>query len=133
MPNVTLKIIRLLPLAALLVLFGVGLGGCSKPVAADNGVPVTGDAAAGAALIIKLGCGSCHAIPGIVDAGGMVGPPLDHMARRQFIAGMLRNTPDNMVHWLRFPQQVVPGNAMPDLGIDDHDARQLTAYLATLK
>jgi len=93
----------------------------------------TGDLSAGAALITKLGCGACHGIPGIVDAAGLVGPPLDHIASRQFIAGVLRNTPDNMVQWLRFPQRVVPGNAMPDLGISEADARQLTAYLETLK
>jgi cytochrome c2 len=109
------------------------LVGCSSRNAMDNGRPVTGDPAAGAALIVKLGCGSCHDIPGIVDAHGMVGPPLAHIARRQFIAGMLRNTPDNMTTWLRFPQHIVPGNGMPDLGISDHDGRQITAYLATLK
>lgn len=91
------------------------------------------DVAAGAALITKLGCGSCHTIPGIVDANGLVGPPLDRIASRQFIAGVLRNTPDNMVEWLRFPQRIVPGNAMPDLGISEADAQRLTAYLETLK
>ena len=116
-----------------LVVASLFLVGCSSQNARDNGRPVTGDAAAGAALIVKLGCGSCHDIPGIVDAHGMVGPPLAHVDRRQFIAGMLRNTPDNMASWLRFPQHIVPGNAMPDLAISDHDARQITAYLATLK
>ena len=83
-----------------------------------NATPPPGsDAAAGAALIEKLGCGSCHTVPGIVDAAGLVGPPLDHMANRQYIAGVLRNTPDNMIQWLRFPQKIVPGNAMPDLAI----------------
>jgi cytochrome c2 len=109
------------------------VAGCTSQAAKDNGHPVSGDATAGAALIRKLGCGSCHDIPGIVDAHGMVGPPLGHIARRQFIAGVLRNTPDNMTTWLRFPQRIVPGNAMPDLAISDHDARQITAYLATLK
>jgi cytochrome c2 len=109
------------------------VAGCTSQAAKDNGHPVSGDATAGAALIRKLGCGSCHDIPGIVDAHGMVGPPLGHIAQRQFIAGVLRNTPDNMTTWLRFPQRIVPGNAMPDLAISDHDARQITAYLATLK
>jgi cytochrome c2 len=91
------------------------------------------DAGAGAALVTKLGCGSCHTIPGIVDASGMVGPSLEHVASRQFIAGVLRNTPDNMVQWLRFPQRIVPGNAMPDLAISQDDAQRLTAFLETLK
>jgi len=101
--------------------------------ACSSAQPTKDDVSAGAALIAKLGCGACHNIPGIVDASGLVGPPLDHMASRQFIAGLLRNTPDNMMQWLRFPQKIVPGNAMPDLAIDEADARQLTAYLETLK
>jgi cytochrome c2 len=101
--------------------------------ATGSALPVRGDAAAGAALILKLGCGACHSIPGIVDANGLVGPPLEHMANRQYVAGVLRNTPDNMVEWLRFPQRVVPGNAMPDLAISEDDARRITAYLATLQ
>ncbi len=107
-----------------------GLSGCSDK---GTALAVTGDAAAGSALIAKLGCGSCHMIPGIAESSGLVGPPLDHMANRQFIAGVLRNTPDNMVQWLRFPQRIVPGNAMPDLAISDADAKTITAYLATLK
>lgn len=92
-----------------------------------------GDPARGKELIVSVGCGACHIIPGVVDANGLVGPPLDHMARRQFVAGVLRNTPDNMVHWLRAPQQVVPGNAMPDLGLSQQDAQEIAAYLYTLR
>lgn len=114
---------RALPLIALLALAGCG-SSASAP---------TGDASAGQALILKLGCGSCHTIPGIVDANGMVGPPLAHIASRQYVAGVLRNTRDNMVHWLRFPQQVVPGNAMPDLAISEADGESIAAYLETLK
>jgi hypothetical protein len=55
----------------------------------------------GADLIIANGCGTCHSVPGIAGARGNVGPPLDHIATRVFIAGMLRNTPDNMVRWLK--------------------------------
>jgi cytochrome c2 len=125
------------PLRCLLIaIFLVGgMAGCSKPQADGlAGDPnAIGDATKGQALIEKLGCGSCHDIPGIVDAHGMVGPPLEHMASRQYVAGVLRNTPDNMVRWLRFPQDVVPGNAMPNLGISDDDARQIAAYLATLR
>jgi cytochrome c2 len=63
----------------------------------------------------------------------MVGPPLEHIAGRSYLAGMLPNTPDNMVTWLRHPQQVVPGNAMPDLGLSDAGGRDIAAYLETLR
>lgn len=117
-----------------LVLIG-GVVGCSQSEAAGlAGDPHSiGDPSKGEALIQKFGCGSCHDIPGIVGAHGMVGPPLTRIASRQYVAGLLRNTPENMVRWLRFPQEVVPGNAMPNLGLSDRDAHQIAAYLATLK
>ncbi len=95
--------------------------------------PRVGDAARGAIVIGRSGCGSCHEIPGVMQANGMVGPPLDHFARRTIIAGLLPNTPENLVHWIRDPQQVVPGNAMPDAGLDDRQARDIAAYLYTLR
>ena len=91
-----------------------------------------GDAAAGAQRVAAAGCGTCHVIPGIEGASGLVGPPLDHMGRRIYIAGLLRNTPENMVLWLRTPQRVVPGVVMPDVGLTDAQARDVTAYLYTL-
>jgi cytochrome c1 len=87
----------------------------------------------GADLIIANGCGTCHAIPGIAGARGNVGPPLDHIGTRVFIAGMLRNTPDNMVRWLKNPQAVIPGNAMPNMNLSDAQARDITAYLTELQ
>lgn len=52
---------------------------------------------------------------------------------RIYIAGMLRNTPENMVTWLRNPQAIVPGNVMPDMGLSARDARDVAAYLFTLQ
>ncbi|MEF2073614.1 c-type cytochrome [Consotaella aegiceratis] len=110
----------------------LALGGCE-----DGGTPskveLIGDSEIGARRIDDAGCGSCHIIPGIRDAKGLVGPPLDHMARRAYIAGLLRNTPGNMVSWLRSPQAIVPGNAMPDMGLSEQEARDIAAYLATLQ
>jgi cytochrome c2 len=63
----------------------------------------------------------------------MAGPPLAHFARRAFIAGMLPNSPDNLAYWLRFPQKVVPGNAMPDSGLNGSEARDAAAYLESLR
>jgi cytochrome c len=54
------------------------------------------------------------------------------MGKRVIIAGVLRNTPDNMVKWLRHPQAIVPNKAMPDMGLDEQRARDITAYLYTL-
>ena len=55
------------------------------------------------------------------------------MAVRSFIGGVLENTPQNMVRWLLAPQRFVPDGAMPDLGVPDGDARDMAAYLDTLR
>jgi hypothetical protein len=38
-----------------------------------------------------------------------------------------------MIRWLRDPQEVNPRSAMPDLGVSERDARDIAAYLYTLK
>ncbi len=84
-------------------------------------------------LVRESGCGTCHVIPGIPDARGLVGPTLDQFGRRDNIAGVLRNTPDNLVRWLVSPQSIKPGDAMPDLGITPNDAAAMAAYLYSLR
>lgn len=91
------------------------------------------DARRGRALIDAAGCAGCHTVPGVRGANGNVGPPLTRFADRTYIAGMLRNEPRQLVMWLRHPQQVVPGNAMPEMGLDERDARDIAAYLYTLR
>lgn len=113
----------------LLLLLGVA---AVPAVAAGPQDVVGGNPRHGAALIARSGCGFCHAIPGIADADGHVGPPLDNIADRTIIAGVLANTPDDMIRWLQAPQSVVPGNAMPDMGLSEQDARDIAAYLYTL-
>ena len=87
----------------------------------------------GKVLIAEAGCGTCHLVPGITGADGLVGPPLLAFSRRAYIAGLLRNNPNNLVTWLRWPQRVVPGNAMPDLGLSEPQARDIAAYLYTIR
>ena len=90
-----------------------------------------GDPRRGEAMFIQYGCGSCHAVKNVRTATGMVGPPLDGVALRVIIGGHLSNTPDNMQRWIRDPQQVSPGTAMPDLNVGAKDARDITAFLYT--
>ena len=92
---------------------------------------VGGDPSRGEAMFIQYGCGSCHALKDVRNATGTVGPPLDGVALRTIIAGHLANKPENMEKWIRDPQQVSPGTAMPDLGVGEEDARDITAFLYT--
>ena len=78
-------------------------------------------------------CGGCHTIPGVRGAHGAVGPPLDFFSRRIYIAGEVPNTPANLVRWVMNPQSIEPTTAMPALGLDERDARDVAAYLYTLQ
>jgi cytochrome c2 len=91
-----------------------------------------GDPHAAAKAMIAAQCAACHTIPGISGAVGMVGPSLKGIARQQIIAGVLPNNPANMIRWLMHPQQIVPGNAMPEMGLTQDQARKIAAYLSTL-
>lgn len=92
-----------------------------------------GDPQQGRAAIGTYGCASCHVIPGVRGANGTVGPPLNEYARRKYIAGALPNTPENLIAWIMNPQAIEPGTAMPYLGVSELDARNIAAYLATLR
>lgn len=121
-------------LAALLVLVpaGAAAGACSGSSHVTARVVRGGDADAGKRAISRRGCGSCHEIPGVKGANGLVGPPLQKFGRRSFIAGELSNTPDNLIRWVRDPKGVEPGTDMPDLGIGAAEARNIAAYLERL-
>lgn len=86
----------------------------------------------GRAVIKAQGCGACHVIPGVGGAVAWVGPPLTEWARRGYVAGRLPNTPEHLVAWLRDPQAISPGSAMPNLGLTAEEARDAAAYLYTL-
>ena len=116
--------------------FALVLAGCDPPIDRYTTAPQPsggGNPRHGALLIRQYGCGECHIVPGISGAEGLVGPPLTKLARRVYIAGVMRNSPDNMMTWLQDPQAVVPGNAMPRMGLDREQARDITAYLYTLR
>lgn len=115
--------------AALAALWLTGCGG-------DAGPPpgaVAGDPEAGRTLIGRLECGTCHSIPGVTGARGIVGPPLDGFGRRAYIAGILPNRADTLAHWVRAAPELAPATAMPAMPIDERAAQDIAAYLHTLR
>ena len=116
----------------------VVLGGCDdrggdatlrREAAAMTG----GNADRGRAALHHYGCASCHTIPGVRGADALVGPPLTAMGSRAYIGGVMHNTPDNMVRWIRDPPAVDPMTAMPNVGVTPADARDIASYLYTLR
>lgn len=117
-------------LAALLSLLasGCNAGSVTRGFEISNGDPNRGRQ-----VIEGYGCGSCHTIPGVHNANGLVGPPLMFFSRRTMVAGELPNTPENLVRWIQHPRSVEPGTAMPDLGLTADQANDVAAYLYTLR
>jgi cytochrome c2 len=91
------------------------------------------DPRAGAVLITRYACGSCHAISGVEEADGMVGPSLQHLAGQKMVAGVLPNTPSNVARFVRTPRAFVKDSVMPDQALTDAEARDVAAYLETLQ
>lgn len=92
-----------------------------------------GDPHRGRAAILKYGCQNCHTIPGIREAHALVGPPLAGVASRQYLAGELPNTPENMAQWIQHPHAVEQHTVMPEMNVTPDDSRDITAYLYTLR
>ncbi len=81
------------------------------------------------ALMIQYGCTTCHVIPHVPGAVGKVGPSLNSLSQRSYLAGSLPNTPENLERWIMHPQQYRPGTAMPEMGVSEQDAHIISTYL----
>ncbi|MES2495834.1 MAG: c-type cytochrome [Pseudomonadota bacterium] len=107
------------------------LSACDTPELAPN---AAGEAsiARGRAAAAKLGCGACHAMPGIDWPRGRVGPSLNGFADRGLIAGKLPNRLDILARFVRDAPALVPGTGMPAITMSDDDASDLAAWLSSL-
>jgi mono/diheme cytochrome c family protein len=103
---------------------------CARSVTAAD-VIVDPDVApdSGASYLRQYGCMACHRIEGLVGAPVDVGPPLSDWPRRHYIAGVIPNTPANLVRWIQAPEAVSPGSLMPDLGVPREHAERMAAFL----
>jgi cytochrome c1 len=95
--------------------------------------PRPGDAERGKIAFHQYACNMCQETPGVSGPKALAGPPLAGMTKRPYLAGALLNTPENMLLWIRHPQKVNPRTAMPDLGVTEQHARDITAFLYTLR
>lgn len=113
----------------------VGSPGGAPKSCASKPAGVTGDELAGRQLFMAKGCVACHVAAG-VQAGGNVGPNLNGIGdpgKRPMLAGnQLQNTPPNVRQWMREPQAIKPGTAMPNLGLNEKESEDLLAFLMTL-
>lgn len=100
----------------------------------ETAVAMTGgDPRAGLTAIERHSCGACHEIPGAPLTQGRVGPALDKVAVRAFIGASLPNTPQAMIDFVAQPEHVQPQGGMPVMPLTQAEARDIAAYLYTLR
>ena len=126
----TLSAAGVIVLGALLLFVAYATRADWNPVLEPTGY--AGDVKRGKRLVSAYGCPSCHEVRGL-DPNGLVGPPLNQIASRSYIAGHFANHEIWMTQWLEQPQRLKPGTAMPDLNVPRRDALDMAAYLATLR
>jgi cytochrome c oxidase subunit II len=89
---------------------------------------------ANADTFITAGCGACHVVRGVSEAGS-VGPDLTHFASRRTIgAGTLELTQANLENWLIAPSHIKPGVRMPSFAtLAEAERDAIVAFLMELK
>lgn len=92
-----------------------------------------GDPERGRDLMVRYGCSTCHETPGLRPSARGVGPPLGGLAQRVYVAGVLVNTPANLIAWIVDPKAIDPLTAMPVTGISEPEARDVAAFLYSLR
>lgn len=129
---IRMRLAASLGLLATTLLMLAGCGQERRPDAAYTSVP-SGSADRGLRLIAHYQCASCHEIPEAPGHRGGMGPSLEAFGRRSYIAGHVPNIPSLLYQWIENPQTLVPGTPMPDVGVSKEDARDMAAYLLSLK
>jgi cytochrome c oxidase cbb3-type subunit 3 len=90
----------------------------------------------GKALFHSLGCRGCHKIGGV---GGDDGPDLTRVGQKDPVLTPFSNVkgPHTLDNWLkehfRNPAEIVPGSAMPQLGLTEEQIEHLTFYMLSLR
>ncbi len=97
----------------------------------------------GREIFMRSSCIACHAIAG-TSAQGAIGPNLTRLGARTTIgAGLLENTRENLLAWIRDPARFKPGvkmpgtqaggGGLPPTGLTEEQLEAVTAYLASLQ
>lgn len=104
------------------------LAACKDPVQTRR-EPASPAQARGLAAIERVGCGSCHEIPGLDWPAGSIGPSLAGFDDVGLIAGQLPNRPGTLAAFIRNAPAVKPGSPMPPMPVSSREAEDIASYL----
>ena len=101
------------------------------PIALHTPAPgIAGNPTIGQQLVMTRGCGGCHTVSGVPGANGVAGPNLTNVVLRPTLAGdRLPMSPEMMTRWLLDPHALKPDTSMPNVGLSQQEAQDLTAFL----
>ncbi|MBI3766398.1 MAG: c-type cytochrome [Ignavibacteriales bacterium] len=97
----------------------------------QHGISAGGNAAHGKELVETIGCKGCHVVGDDTRMRQERGFSYD-VAPELTRAGS-KLDPDWMFEWIKNPRQYRPTTRMPNLRLTDQEARDVVAYLVTLK
>jgi mono/diheme cytochrome c family protein len=95
------------------------------------GIAGSGNAASGKKIVDQVGCKGCHVVGDDLRMRQDRGTSYD-IAPELTRVGSKAN-PDWIFEWIKNPRGVNPDARMPNLRLTDQEARDVTAYLLTLK
>lgn len=104
---------------------------------AETPVPPVADAddpvSRGYEAVRTRGCQACHAVDGVEEMVATVGPNLTRVATRSFLAGgVIPNTHDDLLAWIREPDSRKIGSKMQAMGLSDAEIQDVIAYLESM-
>ena len=101
------------------------------PFPIAHGASAGGNAAKGKELVESVGCLACHSIGEQTKVRDLRGSSYDMAPELTRVGSKV--TPDWMFEWVRNPRHYNPTTKMPNLRLTEGEARDVTAYLSTMK
>jgi mono/diheme cytochrome c family protein len=100
-------------------------------LSSPRGTYVGGSAAEGKKLFETVGCQDCHVAEGFTKVRDARGTSYDIAPELSRVGS--KDNPDWLFDWIRNPRHFNPETRMPNLRLTDPEAKNIVAYLASLK
>jgi cytochrome c len=86
-----------------------------------------GDPTRAPEILRQYGCVACHTVRGVAAAGGLLGPDLSDPEK------LLTKNPQALIDYIVNPKELNTKTVMPRTGISRAEARDVVAYLFSLR